>query len=550
MSLTIDLSSRRLLLADAIAALESRRFAAAEAACDLILAMDPADVDALLLRGLAVAASGQAEPAARLLNRVAAARPAFAHPCRDLAGLLEARELATQVRACLDLVPGDARLRLMWADCLQTAGNLDGAVGVLAALLDDDPESAAAHHRLGMVRAELGEFDAAIAHMLRAVTLDPVPALGWANLGMLLKVQGRFAEALDAYDEALRRAPRDARIRVNRVVALLHAGRYAEAWEDHEWRFALTDNALTDKAGSDTANAERTGTERTGPRMARLLPPLASLPGIGGRTVLLTHEAGFGDMLHFCRYILLLAARGARIVLAVPPELHRLLAAMPCVAETVLMTGKLPAHDWHCPITSLPRTFGTTLETIPAEVPYLTADPTLVAAWAARLPAGPGLRVGLAWAGQARPWLPGFVTVNARRSTSLAQFTPFGAVHGVQFVSLQAGTPASEARMLPQGLALHDPMPGVADFADTAAIIANLDLVISVDTSVVHLAGALGKPVFLLDRYDNCWRWLSGRTDSPWYPRLRIFRQAQIGDWAPVIRHAAAALAEFATGAH
>ncbi len=547
MSLAIDRPSRRLLLAEAVAALESHRFAATEAACDRILAVDPADMDALLLRGLALAASGRVEPAARLLNRVAAARATFAHPCRDLAGLLEPRDLAIQVRACLDLAPDDVRLRLMWADCLQTAGNLDGAASVLAALLDDDPGSAAAHHRLGMVRAELGEFDAAIAHMLRAVALDPVPALGWANLGMLLKVQGRFAEALDAYDEALRRAPHDARIHVNRVVALLHAGRYLEAWEDHEWRFALTENTATDKAGTETAQTGRTGTGRAGLPQAGLLPPLALLPGIAGRTVLLTHEAGFGDMLHFCRYIPLLAARGARIALAVPPELRRLLATLPCVAETVLMNTKPPAHDWHCPITSLPRIFGTTLETIPADVPYLTADPALVAAWAARLPTGPGLRVGLVWAGQARPWLPGFVTVDARRSTSLAQFAPFGGVHGARFVSLQAGASASEARMPPAGLALHDPMPAVADFADTAAIVANLDLVISVDTSVVHLAGALGKPVFLLDRYDNCWRWLSGRTDSPWYPRLRIFRQAQIGDWAPVIQRAAEALAEFAT---
>jgi ADP-heptose:LPS heptosyltransferase len=143
--------------------------------------------------------------------------------------------------------------------------------------------------------------------------------------------------------------------------------------------------------------------------------------------------------------------------------------------------------------------------------------------------------------------LPGFATVNARRSTSLAMFAPFAAIPEVQFVSLQVGAPAAEVERPPAGLALYDPMRGVADFADTAAIIANLDLVVSVDTSVVHLAGALGKPVFLLDRYDNCWRWLSRRTDSPWYPTLRIFRQASIGEWAPVMQNAADALAQFAT---
>ncbi len=539
MSLTTERSSRRSLLAEAVAAFEASRFAATEAACARLLAGDPTDLDALLLRGLALGAGRRTAAAARLLNRVAAARADFAHPCRDLDGRLGAREFAAQVRACLDLAPHDARLRLMWAECLQAGGELDGAAEVLAGLLRDAPGSAAAQHRLGLLRAELGDFDAAIGHMLRAVTLDPVPALGWANLGMLLKVQGRFADSLDAYDQALRRAPHDARIRVNRVVALLHAGRYAEAWEDHEWRLALTGAAGTEAAGTGLARLPQAGS----------LPPLARLQGLAGRTVLVTHEAGFGDMLQFCRYLPPLAARGARVVLAVPPELRRLLSALPGVAATVPMTGEAPAYDWHCPVTSLPRVFGTTLETIPAAVPYLAADPALVAAWAARLPQGPGVRVGLVWAGQARPWLPGFVTVNARRSASLAQFAPFGAVEGVRLVSLQAGAPAGEARLPPGGLALVDPMPSVADFADTAAIIANLDLVVSVDTSVVHLAGALGKPVFLLDRYDNCWRWLSGRTDSPWYPRLRIFRQARIGDWAPVIRQAAEALAAFAVAA-
>jgi hypothetical protein len=269
---------------------------------------------------------------------------------------------------------------------------------------------------------------------------------------------------------------------------------------------------------------------------------------VNAQTVLLTHEQGFGDTLQFCRYIPLLAARGARIVLAVPPPLQRLLGTLQGVSEMVPTDSKLPPYHWHCPMMSLPRVFGTTLETIPAAIPYLTADPALVEDWAARLPPRRGVRVGLVWAGQARPWLPGFTTLDTRRSTSLARFAPFGAIEGVQFISLQAGTSASEARTPPPGLVLHDPMPSVTDFADTAAIIANLDLVISVDTSVVHLAGALGKPVFLLDRYDNCWRWLSGRTDSPWYPRLRIFRQTRIGDWAPVMQQAAAALAEFATG--
>ena len=203
--------------------------------------------------------------------------------------------------------------------------------------------------------------------------------------------------------------------------------------------------------------------------------------------------------------------------------------------------------DFHCPVFSLPRAFGTTLDTIPSATPYLFADPALVEAWARRLPSG-GRRVGLVWAGQARPWLPGFSTLDARRSAGLASFAPFASVPGIRFVSLQKGPPAAEAGTLPPGLVLHDPMPDITDFAETAAIIANLDLVISVDTSVVHLAGALGKPVFLLDRYDNCWRWFSDRDDSPWYPGLRIFRQPVLGDWGSPMQRAAAALRAIATG--
>jgi hypothetical protein len=186
---------------------------------------------------------------------------------------------------------------------------------------------------------------------------------------------------------------------------------------------------------------------------------------------------------------------------------------------------------------SLPRVFGTTVDTVPP-VPPVMLDPALVRHWARHLPVG-GLCAGLVWAGQARPSLPGFATLDRRRSAGLAAFAPLTQVPGVTFVSLQAGPPARQPA--PPGLVLEDAMAGVTDFLDTAAIIATLDAVVSVDTSVVHLAGLMNKPVLLLDRYDGCWRWLHGRSDSPWYPNLRIFRQDNPGDWsAPMVRVAAA----------
>jgi hypothetical protein len=276
-----------------------------------------------------------------------------------------------------------------------------------------------------------------------------------------------------------------------------------------------------------------------------LLPAVADLPDFAGRTVLAIHEDGFGDTLHFARYLPLLWARGARVIARVPAELTRVMRTVPGVAAVLQQDDALPEHDYYCPFFSLPRAFQTTPDTITAPIPYLRADPALTAAWASRLPAAP-LRVGLVWAGQARPWLRGFATLDGRRSTTLATLAPLAAVPGVVFVSLQTGPAAAQAVAPPPNMTLCDVTPDITNFADTAAIIANLDLVISVDTAVVHLAGGMGKPVFLLDRYDHCWRWLSGRSDSPWYPALRIFRQARIGEWAPVVQRLAAALAEFA----
>jgi hypothetical protein len=200
--------------------------------------------------------------------------------------------------------------------------------------------------------------------------------------------------------------------------------------------------------------------------------------------------------------------------------------------------NRLPMHDFVCPMFSLPRVFATTVETIPP-VPLITLDPALVQRWTGRLPTG-GLRVGLVWAGQARPSLPGFGTLDRRRSAGLAAFGPLFDVPGLAFVSLQAGPAARQPR--PYGVQLVDPMPEVRDFSDTAAIIASLDVVVSVDTSVVHLAGLMGTPVLLLDRYDGCWRWLSGRSDSPWYPHLTISRQDQPGDWSGAMARVAASL--------
>jgi hypothetical protein len=277
---------------------------------------------------------------------------------------------------------------------------------------------------------------------------------------------------------------------------------------------------------------------------------------LAGRTILLWGEQGFGDMLQFCRFAPLVAALGApgdgpgdvakavNVVLEMPSALARLVRTMPGPQRVVVQNEKLPEFDVHCPLLSLPLALGTTLETIPAAVPYLAADPDQALAWRIRLAAVPGLHVGLVWAGNPRSADRALAAIDRRRSLPLARLAPLGTVPGVTFVSLQKGHRAEEAKTPPLGMALYDWTDELWDFADTAALIAGLDLVIGVDTAVVHVAGALGKPVWVLNRYDACWRWLYGRTDSPWYPTMRLFRQAHFGDWDGVIAEVVAALRE------
>ena len=377
---------------------------------------------------------------------------------------------------------------------------------------------------MGQARAEQNDFPSAIACFQAAAAMDPNAAASWSNLGMVLKVEARFEEAIAAHDRAVALQPGNAQLRVNRAVALLKAGDWQRAWQDYEARFELPGAPTIDRT--------------------QLLPSLRPGDSLRGLTVLALHEDGFGDTLNFLRYLPLLANQGARIIACVPPPLARIMQRVPGVQHVLTGSNVLPAHDFVCPMFSLPRVFGTTVETIPP-VPAITLDRDLLQRWAGLLPSS-GLRVGLVWAGQARPSLTGFQTLDRRRSAGLAAFAPLFNVPGMAFVSLQAGPQGRQPR--PAWTDLIDPMPDVKDFADTAAIIAGLDVVVSVDTSVAHLAGLLAKPVFLLDRYDGCWRWLSGRCDSPWYSTLTIFRQEQPGDWSAPMAQAAASLHAMAIG--
>jgi hypothetical protein len=411
--------------------------------------------------------------------------------------------------ACLQRAPECGPAYVNLANLLRQFGLLDQAKAMAdaaVALLPGDP---AALLCLAAILHDRADFRGAIHLYETLLMAEPNHAGALRSLGSSLQAAGRLADSLPLHARAVALAPQDADAHYNYADALLASGDFAAGWLEYEWR-------------QQRAHAPRRG----------LGPAWRGAP-LAGRTILLHAEQGFGDTLQFARYAPMVAAGGGRVVLEVQKPLVRLMRSLPGIAIVLAQGEALPRFHAHCPLMSLPLAFATRLESVPASIPYLTPSPALVRRWATQRPADGRLRVGLVWAGSAHPHAAGLSVFDRRRSLPLAALAPLGAVPGVQWISLQTGPPAEE-RLGPHGFAVLDPGP-FEDFADTAALIAGLDLVIAVDTAVAHLAGALGRPVWLLSRADACWRWLDGRDDSPWYPTLRLYRQPEPLAWAPVV---------------
>lgn len=413
---------------------------------------------------------------------------------------------------------------------LHALNALSEAENHFRAVLRLDPDHANATLNLGVIRQSLGHLEEAARLYRRARKLGVDEARVCNNLALALAELGQLEAAESVCRDALAANPEYPEAAVNLGMILLTQFRFAEGWWWYEARWRV--------------------------------PPLVSLPQlpaatrwtgvepIAGKTVLLLGEQGFGDVLQFCRYAAMVAGLGARVILAVPAPLSRLMGTLAGVDQVVSQEDGLPAFDLHCPLLSLPLAFATAEHTIPWKVPYLAADPDAVAAWRSGLPpagktaaSAAGLRIGLVWAGASRPQQPHAAAIDRRRSMALAQMAPLAALPGNVLVSLQLGPAAAQIDSAP--LRLLDVADRLTDFADTAALVAALDLVITVDTAVAHLAGALGKPVWLLSRHDACWRWGRDRVDSPWYPTMRLFRQTTPGDWAGVMQRVTAALPGF-----
>lgn len=476
------------------------RHEAALAAASRALSLKSGFVDALNNRGTALAGLERPAEALASFEQALAAKPDFPE--------------AWSNRSC----------------ALRDLGRPEDAVASCDRAIALRPNYAEAWSNRGNALSDLNRPVEAQASYERALSASSNLADAWNNLGLTYVDMNRHADALACYERALALSPDSAETHWNRALCLLQMGELSAGFAEYEWRWQR---------------------KRIAPSRRAFDAPLwlGETP-LAGKTILLHAEQGLGDTLQFCRYAALVAAQGARVVLEVQPELTRLLDALEGVDELVTAGTPLPGFDCHTPLLSLPLALHTTASTIPARTPYLSADDAAVAHWRTRIAqAAPphALKVGLVWAGGHRPHVPELRKNDARRSLTFDRFAPIVETPGVQFFSLQKGDNA--ARQLSAMAERHEASRRVidwtdelTDFADTAALVENLDLVISVDTSTAHLAGALNKPVWILNRLDTCWRWMLEREDTPWYPSARLFRQPSLGDWDSVIGSVARAL--------
>jgi tetratricopeptide (TPR) repeat protein len=545
----------------ATALLRLKRDAEALAACDHAIDLQPRLANAWINRGSALEALQRPEEALASYDRALALQPeqpiAWFNRGNALRSLQRPADALVSFGRALGLRPDFTTARLNHAAALRQLNRNADALADYDAVLAVGATNPDVWFDRGSVLAMLGRHEDAIASHDRALALRPDMVEAYFERGNALQELRRFDEALASYDRAIAIDPNAAGAHLKRGNVLQQLARHEEALAayaetrahrpemmDAHWNEALSRLTLGDFRSGWRGYERRWQVEPYASARRHFPQPLwLGDAALTGKTILLHSEQGFGDTLQFCRYVPLIARR-ARVVLEVQPALLRLFATLDGVHQVVRRGDPLPAVDLQCPLMSLPLALDTTLATIPATAPYLRTDPVQVAAWRGRLAELPGLRVGLAWAGEPRHDDPHAHAMDRRRSIALERLAPLAAIAGVSWISLQKGPAAAQATAQPPGMDLHDWTDEIGDFADTAALIEALDLVISVDTAVAHLAGALARPVWLLNRFDTCWRWLLQRSDSPWYPTMHIYRQPARGDWTSVLAAVAAALHE------
>ncbi|MDB5171427.1 MAG: glycosyl transferase family 9 [Phycisphaerales bacterium] len=491
------------------------RLEEAVAAYRQALAQRPRFPEALNNLGSALQQSGRPEQAIECYEHALAVRPDYPEAHNNLGNALREQ---THTEAAIAAYRQALRLRPRYAEAwnnlgsaLAEYGSNDEAIAACARALELRPAFPEALNNLANALKKQGRLDEAIAACRRAIALQPALADAWTNLGNALQRQGHFEDSIFAYRRAIALRPDSAIAHVCLGLALLLKGEFPEGWREFEWRW-------------------RTAEFRT--RRRHFTQPLWDGGDLQGKRILLHAEGGLGDAIQFVRYLPAVAARGGRIVLEATPQLRRLFAALPHVQQFVPAREPLPDFDVHCPLMSLPLVLNTTLATVPAPLPYLSPDPELAARWRSRMPAECTVfKVGLVWAGRAYP--------DPGRSIEPELLVLLRQLSGTWMCSLQRYESPMAQIAAPPGMGLVDWTAELPDLADTAALISELDLVITVDTVIAHLAGAMGKRVWVLLQFAPDWRWLLDRQDCPWYPTMRLFRQPSMGEWESAVREVA-----------
>jgi tetratricopeptide (TPR) repeat protein len=544
---------------EAVALQRQGRLREAEKIFTRVLKAAPDYFDALNLLGTVKARLGRLGEAHRLLNAAVKINPRAPQALANLGQVLQGLKRHQDALECFDkalaLAPGDIAILNNRANALLSLGRHQEALAEFQQVLARVPDHAEARLNCGIAHAALGFPAAAVVEFERALSIVPGHPVAHLNRGLALHDLGRYADAVAAHDAVLAAAPEHPGAWFNRGRALAALNRLDDAMACYGKAVALrkddADIHFMESMALLALGDYRRGFEKYEARWRRSGMPeqrgrgrplwLGDYP-LARKTVLLHAEQGLGDTIQFARYVPLLAEAGARVVLEVQSELTELMARLEGAASVIARGETPPPFDVHCPLGSLPLAFKTEPDTVPAQVPYLSADDAHLAKWSERVGTLDRPRIAFVWSGN-----PDHIN-DRNRSIAFARLAPLFAVPA-RFISIQrdvrdsdAAALAGEQRVMHVGRALEN-------FADTAAVIALADLVIAVDTAVVHLAGAMGRPVWVLLPFASDWRWTLDGETSPWYPTARLFRQTSIGDWGSVIARVGAELARFMSSA-
>lgn len=494
---------------------------------DAAIVLDPGWTDAYNDRGTALQNLQRHEEALASYGKAAALKPGCADTCFNQGNALLALQRPAEALAHYDraisLEPRHVDAHFNRGNALLNLHRNSEALASYERAAALRPDYADAFYNQGVALMSLERYAEALSRFDRAIFLKPDHSDAYTNRGNAQRYLQRYEDARASYDQSIALQSGDARARFCKAQLELGLGNFQGGWPLYESRWELEEVRPHRR---NFSQASWLGSDQ-----------------LEGKTILLHSEQGLGDTIQFSRYVALVAEYGAEcgaeVVFEAPRSLTRLLAGLPGGATIVAAGDRLPAFDLHCPLLSVPGLMGTTVETIPARVPYLAAEAKLVAQWRERLSPG-GIRIGIVWQGNPSG------AIDRGRSAPLASFAPLARLPGVRLVSLQKHHGLDQLDRLPEGMAVEtlglDFDSGPDAFVDTAAAIMSLDLVISTDTAIVHLAGALGRRVWVALKAVPHWAWMVDRDDSPWYPSARLFRQTSGGDWRDVFERMAARL--------